>query len=113
MIVASITLRLKAIRAAAAFPEVRLVGDFPEANLGPALAIMLHEPGDQPVPLFVVVRLDDFVVNLGKEGARFEAQAHERLGPCLADGICRPIQGLKVVLAVSALRVEALLNEDS
>src|SRR5882672_11860385 len=74
-IVAYIILRLETVRAAAGFPDVRLVGDLPKADSRPSIPVVLDQMGNEAFPLWIVVRLDDIMVDCRKKQAGFEANA--------------------------------------
>ena len=74
MVVPHITVGLETVRAATVLADVRFVGDFPITNPRSAFPVMTHQIENQLLPLGVIVRLDDVVVDLGKERARFEAE---------------------------------------
>jgi len=111
LIITRIVVRLEAIGAAAALADVRFVGYFPVANAGTALLAVAHEVENEFLPFAVVARLDEVVIDLGKQHARFEANAHQRLRARSQDGVHRPVQCFKMIAVVFRQKVEILLNE--
>src|SRR5207245_7212588 len=82
----------------------RFVRDFPVTNPRAAFPVMTHQSENQLVPLGVIGRLDDVVIDLGKERARFEANAQERLRTGREDRRHRAIQCVEVITARSGSR---------
>ena len=96
LVVASVTLRLEAIRAATRLADVRLIGNLPVLNPGAPVLVVLHEARYQPLPFPIVIRLDLILVNGWEQDLGLEAEAHPRLGPRFQNGVDGKVQSLEV-----------------
>jgi len=112
-VIVRVVFRLETIRTPAVFAEVRLVGHFPIADRRAAIPVMLHQILDQPLPFRVIVRLDDVLVNLGKQRLGLETDAHQRLGPGFKNRIDRTIERVEVIFPRLGQQVEVFLDEQA
>ena len=113
LIVPQVVLRLEPIRTTAALADDRFVGNFPITNPRAAFPVMPHQIENQVLPIAVIVRLDDVVIDLGKKRARFEADAHERFRARRQDRRHRTIQRVEVITAALGQQIEILLDEQA
>ena len=113
LVIEDVTLRLEPIRATAALADVRFVGDFPVTNPRAAFSVMTHQSEYQLLPFGVIVRLDNVVIDFGKERARFEANAHQRLRARRQDRRHRTVQRVEVITAAFGQQIEILLDEQT
>src|SRR4030042_241286 len=111
LIVPAVAVRRETIRAAAVFTNIRLIGDFPIAYASLSIFVVANEIENQLLPLLVIIRFYNVLVDYWKQDFRLEANAHERFCSGLENRIHRTIQNIEMELVALRQQIEILQNK--
>ena len=110
-VITGVAVRLETVGTAAVFADVRLVGNLPVADAGPALLVVPHQVVDKLLPVLVTGRLHDVLVDPGEQRLRFEGDAHERLRAGVQNLVHSRVERGPVIAAGCGQQVVILLKE--